>query len=190
MVFNVGRHQKGFTIIEIMVVVAVIGILAAIGLPRLTAFLRTAETDEPVQQFGRISKALTGYISTHQEGIAALTGAINDYGDLKTTPGTTELTSLIPHLSLASDAVFDYRIVSGYDSNSNLQFCIKATGNANSGNSTGTVLFSSERVSVANGPTWENNINRVNYVDGSTAGAGGCCTASGGYNTTNCGTSP
>lgn len=181
------RQQKGFTIIEIMVVVAVIGILAAIGLPRLTAYLRTAETDEAVQQFGRIGKALTGYISSHQEGIAALTANLNTYGNLDVAGGTNQLSQLIPHLTLASDATFNYDIVTGYDANSNIQYCVKATGTADSGNQNGIVLFSSTSVSVADSPTWENNIHRANYVDGSATSAGGCCTAAGGFNT-NCGT--
>ncbi|MCP5142027.1 MAG: type II secretion system protein [Gammaproteobacteria bacterium] len=183
----VARGQRGFTIIEIMVVVAVIGILAAIGLPRLTAYLRTAETDEAVQQFGRIGKALTGYISSHQDAIADLSANLNTFGNLDAAGGANQISTLIPHISLASEAVFDYDIATGVDANGDLQYCMLATGTAESGNAGGQIMFSSQTVSVTASPTWENHIHRANYVDGSALAAGGCCTAAGAFNNANCG---
>lgn len=182
----VARGQRGFTIIEIMVVVAVIGILAAIGLPRLTAYLRTAETDEAVQQFGRIGKALTGYVSSHQDAMADLSANLNTYGNLDVGGTTNQLSTLIPHLNLASEAVFNYDIATGVDSNGDLQYCLLATGTANSGNSGGQIMFSSQSVSVTDSPTWENHIHRSNYVDGSALAAGGCCTATGAFDSGTC----
>ena len=40
------RNQKGFTLIELMIVVAIIGILAAVAIPAFLKFIRKSKTSE------------------------------------------------------------------------------------------------------------------------------------------------
>lgn len=41
--FNVKKHEKGFTILELMIVIAIIGILAAIAIPNVIKYKKNAE---------------------------------------------------------------------------------------------------------------------------------------------------
>ena len=47
------RVQKGFTLIELMIVVAIIGILAAVALPAYQDYTKRAKVSEIVLEIGR-----------------------------------------------------------------------------------------------------------------------------------------
>jgi type IV pilus assembly protein PilA len=56
------RSQRGFTLIEIMIVVAIIGVLAAIAIPVFAAQMKRAKTSEAMLQLNMLSKnAKTSY---------------------------------------------------------------------------------------------------------------------------------
>ena len=77
---NARIHSRGFTLIEIMVVVVIIGLLAAIVMPNVIGRIDDASINRAKQDIRSISAALDLYrldnfkYPTNDEGLAALTG--------------------------------------------------------------------------------------------------------------------
>jgi general secretion pathway protein G len=75
---SVLRNQRGFTLIEIMVVVVILGILAAVVVPRLLdrpeeARITKAKTDiKGIEQAIGMFKLDNGYYPSTEQGLAAL----------------------------------------------------------------------------------------------------------------------
>ncbi len=69
--------QKGFTLIELMIVVAIIGILAAIALPAYQDYTARAKVSEVVLAASQCRTAIT---EASQTGFAATPTAANSFG--------------------------------------------------------------------------------------------------------------
>ena len=65
------RKNEGFTLIELMIVVAIIGILAAIAIPNFLNYQCKAKQSEAKQNLGALAKAEVAYFSEYNTYIDA-----------------------------------------------------------------------------------------------------------------------
>ena len=59
------NRERGFTLVEIMVVVAIIGVLAATAIPIFASHMRRAKTSEAQLQLNAIAKGAKAYYQIH-----------------------------------------------------------------------------------------------------------------------------
>jgi len=88
------KHSAGFTFIEFSVVLAILGILAAIAVPQYSSYRERAYNQSAISDLKNIAAAQESYFADHQsykaiEQCAKVDGAVKC--EIKDLPGVTNL---------------------------------------------------------------------------------------------------
>lgn len=73
------KSRKGFTLIEVMVVILIVSILAAVLVPLLTARIEAARWSEGKAGAGMLATAIRAYAAETQENFGSFSSATEDY---------------------------------------------------------------------------------------------------------------
>ncbi len=92
-------NKKGFTLVEIMIVVAIIGLLAAIGIPSILGAYSNAQTNAKARNVAEVEKAKGVLTLPTQSGI---TGAIAADSSTSIAAGTAGETALLSALRISA----------------------------------------------------------------------------------------
>ena len=73
------QNRKGFTLIELMIVVAIIGILAAVAIPGFMTYIKNSKTSEAKTNLDAIKKGALAYYEAEHYDEAGLTAMSKQY---------------------------------------------------------------------------------------------------------------
>jgi len=118
--------RKGFTLIELMVVILIVAILAAVAIPIMRGRIDSAKWTEGKAMAGTIATALRAFGAEHGADYGSGPGAADYYGSMK--PDMGEMGFLAGDLTGTYFIDTDFAWTTIYDQiNNRLTFTIRAT---------------------------------------------------------------
>jgi len=135
------KAQKGFTLIELMIVIAIVGILAAIALPAYQDYIVRSKMSEALAAMAEAKTTVAEYVAANGKGPTST----DKYGITLSTRNSKILKTIALYPSDASGTGVDFYIVANvYDSV------------WNGGSSTTTAAFSLSGITNSDGSmTWK-----------------------------------
>ncbi len=111
--FRKQPNQKGFTMVELMVVVVIVGVLAAVAVPMYTKYIKNARVSEATGKIGEVVTSAKAWAIENQ----------NAAGNPIWPSGATGI------VDLTRTDLFTYAITGGGGGNANTSaFTVRATG--------------------------------------------------------------
>lgn len=85
---RIHRGNKGFTLVELLIVIAIVGVLAGVVIPRVTQFIGRGEAEATAAEFVTVQTAMdTMMVAEGLTSVGAVTTATSDMSAFPGSPG-------------------------------------------------------------------------------------------------------